>query len=303
MTSTMIGAATGWGAQRRATEKGPVVFKDMDPLKSLALSGIDVIWSETLYPFKRAVDETIPVGRPSLPLVCQIAESLCEKVQQTLEDHKFPCIIGGDHSIAMGTWSGVSAFLGSSENFGLLWIDAHMDAHTYQTSPSKAYNGMPLAALMGYGEKELTGIGGEEPKITPAHAVLMGIRSYEKEEEKLLKKLGVRIYFMEEIHGRGFGPCLEEALEIVSRGTQGFGVSIDLDAFDPVEAPGVGNPVPHGLRQDDVLPHLYKIREKKGYRACEITEYNPELDVELKTAQLMLRLVKRILPRREGENP
>lgn len=300
ITSKIIGAASGWGAQLRATEKGPVVFKDMDPLKSLHQVGIEVIWPETLYPLKRAVDEAIPVGRPSLPLVREMADKIAQSVRKTLEDQKFPCVIGGDHSIAIGTWSGVTTSLGARENFGLLWIDAHMDAHTYETSPSKAYHGMPLAALMGYGENEFLQIGSKGPKIAPRHAVLMGIRSFEQEEETLLQKLGVRIYRMDEIQRKGFGPCLEEALEILTKGTKGFGVSIDLDAFDPLEAPGVGSPAPHGLRQDEVLPHLHKIREREGYTACEITEYNPELDIELKTAQLALRLLKRILPQREG---
>jgi len=208
-------------------------------------------------------------------------------------------VIGGDHAVAVGTWAGVTHNLGAKEKFGLIWMDAHMDAHTMKTTPSQAYHGMPLVVLLGHGVSSLLNLLNKGPVLRPEHVCLIGIRSYEDGEAALLNRLGVRIYFMEEVNERGFEVVLQEALQIVKTGTEGFGLSIDLDGFDPQDAPGVGSPELHGLRAQEVLPALSLIQNDATFKALEIVEYNPNRDESGKTLLLMRDLLLKLLPKNE----
>ena len=183
--------------------------------------------------------------------------------------------IGGDHSCAIGTWSGVASAI--SGDMGLLWVDAHMDAHTKETSPSGNIHGMPVAALLGYGDDKLTQIGCQKPKLKPEHLCLMGIRSYESGEAELLASLNVRIMFMEEILDRGLDACYEEAYSIVSKAPGGFGMSVDLDGFDVSDAPAVGTPVQNGIRAQQFFDCVQGLAQNPHFLALEIVEYNPTL--------------------------
>jgi arginase len=234
------------------------------------------------------------VGKESLPLVYEAANVTRGTILAQHMPTMFPIIIGGDHSIAIGTWAALVQIYQAKEEFGLIWVDAHMDAHTYETSPSKAYHGMPLAALLGYGEKELTELGGFKPKINPKHLVLIGIRSFEIGEKLLLEKLGVRIIYMDEVKQKGFKDCFAEALRVVTNGTKGFGVSIDMDAFDPAYALGVGSPALGGLMPQEVLMALKQLKNHSALKALEIVEYNPILDIGGKTLQLVYEVVKQV---------
>ncbi len=177
---------------------------------------------------------------------------------------------------------------------GLIWIDAHMDSHTYETSPSKGFHGMPLAALLGQGEPELVNLEGIAPKLNPKHVVLMGIRSFEEGEQKLLEKLNVRIMYMDEIKSRGFDKCFEEALSIVKNGTKNFGVSLDLDFFDPKFAPATPSLEPNGEDPKNVLPSFAKLKLESKFAALEIVEFNPKTDVNGITLNLIQDVMKSI---------
>ncbi|MFN7709416.1 MAG: arginase [Holosporales bacterium] len=292
----VIGAASGWGAQLRATEKGPEALHALDCFTDLCRSGLNFEWDSLILPRKMAENLNLPLGKPTLPYVLDHCQRLAVAVEEVIEKDHFPAVIGGDHAIAMGTWTGVTTALNAAQKFGLIWIDAHMDSHTPETSPSQAYHGMPLACLMGYGEPELVEIGSSSPKLSPQHVVLMGIRSFESGERALLDRLGVRIFYVEEIHERGFAVCLKEALSIVNRNTSGFGITIDLDAFDPDEAPGVGSPEGNGLRADPVC-HAFRdlVAPHPQFAALEITEYNPQEDKDHKTGRLACRLMRELL--------
>jgi hypothetical protein len=159
---------------------------------------------------------------------------------------------------ATGTWSGAAAALRPRGALGLLWIDAHMDAHRPHTSPSGNLHGMPLACLLGHGEPALATLAGA-PALAPAHVCLVGVRSYEAEEAQLLEQLGVRVFLMDEVRRRGLPAVLREAHAVVTRGTAGFGVTLDVDAVDPQEAPGVGTPAPGGLRAGSLLAELERL--------------------------------------------
>ena len=196
--------------------------------------------------------------------------------------------------MAIGTWSGVARV--AVEPVGLLWIDAHLDSHTPETSYSGAIHGMPLACLLGRGDKRLLNIGLAGVQVSAGHTAVLGARSYEPEELDFLKASGVRIIDSVELAQRGFADCLHEALGIVTAAPAGFGVTLDLDAIDPLLAPGVGSPEPEGLNARDVLEAVSGIAGLPGFRALEIVEYNPDRDRLGITASLISDLVGRVLP-------
>lgn len=179
----------------------------------------------------------------------------------------------------------------------MIWIDAHMDCHTFDTTPSYALNGMPLACLLGYGDPALTSITTTAPKLRPEHVCLLGVRSFEQGEAALLKKLGVRVIGMDEIRARGMAAALTEAREIAGNGTAGYGVSIDLDVLDPAEEPGVGNPVPGGLLCSELEQAMRLLHDDMKMLAMEIVEYNPHLDRDQQTAKAAGALFRAALQR------
>ncbi|MBS0271485.1 MAG: arginase [Proteobacteria bacterium] len=294
---TFIGSASGWGAQVRETEKGPEYLQQSGVLNSLH---VHWIWKETLFPSKTSQQISLPPGPLTLPYIEDICLRLSSSVAETLQSRQFPVVIGGDHVIAVGTWAGVIHQLKTKQNFGLIWIDAHMDAHTMETTPSKAFHGMPLAALLGFGEPSLVNVLENGPLLNPKHVCLIGVRSYEEGEENLLKRLGVHIYYMKEVQERGFESVFKEAVQLVKNGTRGYGISIDLDAFDPDEAPGVGTPAPQGLQAQKVLPFLKIVQGDTQLKALEIVEFNPDRDKDKKTLFLLRDVLKEILEKDRG---
>ncbi len=265
-------------------------------LQSLAVfqeHDFSAVWEAMLKPV--AASPESPVAATA-----ELCIRLADCVKQTLASGRFPLVVGGDHSCAIGTWSGVRAWLGGQNSLGLIWIDAHMDCHTYATTPSGALNGMPLACLLGYGEKELTGIGAAEPKLRPEHVCLLGVRSFEQSEAALLQKLGVRVISMEEIHQRGMAEAMAEAVAVACNGTAGYGVSLDLDVLDPAEEPGVGSPAPDGLSCLHLTRALSQLRGDPALLAMEIVEYNPHHDRGLLTAKAAGALFRTVLAQQHG---
>ena len=282
----VIGAAGGYGAQNPACQDGPEVIKSFDFLDQLDESGIPHHWAGIIHLRK---DE-----RDALSAVSEMCAQLAEKTGKAVSEGHFPIVLGGDHSCAIGTWSGVKSAIDG--RLGLIWIDAHMDSNTFETSPTLAIHGMPLACLLGYGNEKLTRVATPYPKLLPQDICLIGVRSFEEGEAKLLKRLGVRIYFMDEIRKRGAGEIIKEALSIVKKETEGFGISIDLDALDPLEEPGVGSPVPGGLLKDELANALEQLRPDPRFVALEIVEYNPYLDTKFATAHAVSDLIEAIAP-------
>lgn len=287
----IVGAASGLGAQDRRCEDGPVAFH-----RSQAWHELEhhprIDWGKTIFPSD--VAGLSPVAR-----IADLCRDLADEVALTLRSQMFPVVIGGDHSIAIGTWSGVTRF--SGKPLGLLWIDAHLDSHTPETSYSGAIHGMPLACLLGRGDKRLLNIGLARAQLMPEHTVVIGVRSSEPEELNFLQARGVRMIDSEEIARRGFAECLNEAIGIVRAAPNGFGVTLDLDAIDPTLAPGVGSPEPDGLWDGDVLSALHRLAVEPGLLALEIVEYNPDRDQQGLTAELIADLIKTVLPRGGGK--
>jgi arginase len=284
----LIGAALGWGAKLHETELGADAYYEA---KLAASNANNSHWHKIIYPSLRQHSQKALDYAQRLQQIHDFNQQLGSELQKITQPNQFCVTLGGDHSVAIGTWSGTILALAAQQQFGLLWIDAHLDSHTPDTSPSQAIHGMPLAVLLGYGEPALVNLLKKGPKLLPQHVVLFGIRSFEEEEAALLSSLKVRIYDMEEIRDRGIELCLQEAIQIVNGAPKGFGISIDLDAFDPIEAPGVGSPEPNGIFPDAFIPELKNAFSHPNLKALEIVEYNPTRDQDNKTLKLTQKIL------------
>ncbi len=288
----LIGASIGWGAQVHETELAPETYHQADLATTIAdITAKHCQWHKTIY-------SSIPCSSSKkldytqrLEQITEFNQQLSREIKQQYQANQFCVVLGGDHAMAIGTWSGVTGALNAAQEFGLLWIDAHMDSHTPDTTPSQAIHGMPLAVLLGYGEPALVNLMQVGAKLSSKHVVLFGVRSFEAGEAALLASLKVRIYFMEEIRDRGVELCLQEAIKLINQAPKGFGISVDLDAFDPIEAPGVGSPEPNGLFSDGLVGELKNAFSHPNFKALEIAEYNPIRDKEQKTLKLTQKIL------------
>ena len=218
-----------------------------------------------------------------------------EAVFKTLEAGKFPFVLGGDHSVAAGTVAGVAEFFRQQrrvqeQKVGLIWIDAHADINTPETSPSGNVHGMPLAAIMGLGPAELADIYGFKPKVHAENCVLVGVRDVDAREKENIKETGIEVYTMRDIDERGMRTIIEEALRVAGRGTAGYHVSLDMDWIDPEDAPGVGTPVRGGASYREAHLAMEIIADHGRMTSFEIVEVNPVIDEHNRTADLAVEL-------------
>lgn len=228
-----------------------------------------------------------------LPEIARASTAIARKVQRIMGLGHFPLVLGGDHSIAVGTVSGIAAFAhAQGQKVGLLWIDAHGDINTPETSPSGNIHGMPLAALLGFGAPELTSVGGSAPKVDPANVALVGIRSLDTGEKKRLKETGVQVHTMSDIDRHGVHRVMKKALAQVTAGTDFVHVSLDLDAVDPSVTPGVGTPVKGGLDYREAHLIMEVIADAGVMTSLEVVEVNPILDERNKSAEFAVELVQ-----------
>jgi arginase len=214
-----------------------------------------------------------------------------ELVLKTLEAGKVPLVLGGDHSVAAGTVAGVAEFYRrQNQKIGLIWIDAHSDMNTPESSPSGNVHGMPLAAIMGLGPAELGNIFNFSPKIHPENCVLVGIRDVDSIEKENIRRAGVEVFTMRDIDERGMRSVMEEALRMAGRGTAGYHVSLDMDWIDPEDAPGVGTPVWGGATYREAHLAMEIISDHGRLLSLEIVEVNPVIDEHNQTADLAVEL-------------
>jgi len=214
-----------------------------------------------------------------------------ELVLKTLESGKVPLVLGGDHSVAAGTVAGVAEFYRrQNQKIGLIWIDAHSDMNTPETSPSGNVHGMPLAAIMGLGPNELGNIFNFSPKIHSENCVLVGIRDVDAHEKENIRRAGVEVFTMRDIDERGMRSVMEEALRMAGRGTAGYHVSLDMDWIDPEDAPGVGTPVWGGATYREAHLAMEIISDHGRMLSMEIVEVNPVIDEHNQTADLAVEL-------------
>jgi arginase len=223
--------------------------------------------------------------------VSKLCGLLASAVADSVRHGRLPCVLGGDHSCAGGTWTGVAR--GTKGALGMVWVDAHMDAHTPKTSHTGRLHGMPLAWLLGQDDDPLYGLA--TGVLEPEHVALIGVRSYEPEERERLERLGVRVFYMEDVERQGIDATLEEALAIATHGTIALGVSVDLDVVRPEEAPGVGTPVPGGITSAELTRALQSIAPRTQLAALELVEYSPRLDPSGRTARVAVDIACALL--------
>lgn len=271
---SIIGVGSCLGAPIFGPAAGPRILKDLGLDAQLRSRGIPARWQSLHEP------SAPKPPRASLPErlanVSALLHDLADEVAALCTDGTVPLVLGGDHAIGAGTWRGAARALEGRGKLGLIWIDAHLDSHTPQTSHSGNIHGMPLASLLGVGDASMTGIPG--PHLDPAHVTIVGARSWETEELALLKRLGVRIFFMPEVKRRGLPAVLCEAMSIAREGTAGFGVSVDLDSVDCALLPATTCLEPGGLDPQELADSLHGLRSCADLIALEIVEYVPERD-------------------------
>jgi arginase len=214
-----------------------------------------------------------------------------EQVLKSLEQGVVPVVLGGDHSVAAGTVAGVAEFYRrQGQRIGLIWIDAHADINTPETSPSGNVHGMPLAAIMGLEPAELANIFNFSPKVKPENCVLVGVRDVDEHEKENIRKAGIEVFTMRDIDERGMRAVMEEALRMAGRGTAGYHISLDMDWVDPEDAPGVGTPVWGGATYREAHLAMEIIADHSRMLSFEIVEVNPVIDERNQTADLAVEM-------------
>lgn len=289
----LLGVPMDLGSGRRGVDMGPSAIRIAGVAERLSELGHKVVDGGDLV-IKNM--EELKVGDLRARYLSEIARAsgvIARKVERIMGLGHFPLLLGGDHSIAIGTVSGIAAFgRQQGKQVGLLWIDAHGDINTPETSPSGNIHGMPLATLLGYGAAELTSIGGEFAKVDPANVALVGIRSLDAGEKKRLKETGIQVHTMSDIDRHGIHRVMKKALARVTEGTGYVHVSFDLDAVDPTVAPGVGTPVKGGLDYREAHLIMELIADAGPMTSLEMVEVNPILDQGNASAAFAVELVQ-----------
>jgi arginase len=288
----IIGVPMDLGASRRGTDVGP---------SALRIAGLGAAIRNMGYTLAREEDIYVPAmeTRPLednkaryKPQILSVCTELAGRVKELMDDGVFPLVIGGDHSIAMGTVAGVSAhYRERGEEMGLIWFDAHGDMNIPGVSPSGNIHGMPLAHLLGRGDPDLAGILGFSPKLNPDKVVLIGIRDIDAGERKIINESGIHVFTMRDIDEHSMAKVARRAMNIVTSGTAGFHVSFDVDGCDPTVIPGSGTLVPGGVRYREAHLLLEYCADSRMLTSMEVVELNPFMDQGNISAERTLRLI------------
>jgi arginase len=289
----VIGVPLDLGASRRGVDMGPSAVRVAGLEARLESLGHEVRDGGNI---NVALAETKPSGHQSARYLKEITETCtrtAEMVLRTLNEGMTPVILGGDHSVAAGSVSGVAEFYRKqNQKIGLIWIDAHTDINTPGTSPSGNVHGMPLAALLGLGPEPLANILSFSPKVQPENVVLIGVRDIDAAEKENVRRAGItEVYTMRDIDERGMRTVMEEALRAAGRGTAGYHVSLDMDWIDPEDAPGVGTPVRGGATYREAHLAMEIIADHGRMVSLEVVEVNPVIDEHNRTADLAVELI------------
>ncbi len=295
----IIGVPMDLGSGRRGVDMGPSAIRIGRLSSRLTQLNLHV---EDLGNVDVPVPEEVPHGRIELMYLVEIGKvcvDLARRVRTCLDEGRMPLVLGGDHSLSAGSVGGVSShFRQRNQRIGLIWVDAHGDMNVPETSSSGNVHGMPLAALLGLGPRELVEIEGFSPKVAVENAAVIGVRSLDGEEKRTIRKIGLRVITMSEIDKRGMRSAVEEAIQVATQGTAGFHCSFDLDVIDPQEAPGVGTPVPGGITYREGHLAMEMIHDSQQCCSLEFVEVNPILDSENRTGRLAVDLACSALGKR-----
>jgi arginase len=288
----IIGVPMDLGQSRRGVDMGPSAMRGAGLQSSLKKLGLQV---EDIGNLSVKQPEEMPIGEKRAKYLQEIAETcgdVAVAAEKSLGEGFLPLVLGGDHSIAAGVAAGVANFFRKDKKqIGYLWLDAHGDMNTPESSPSGNVHGMPLAAIMGYGAPELVDLLGFKPKAEPGNIVIVGARDLDAQERKIVKKSGIHVFTMRDIDERGMREVMSDALKYAMDDTAGVAVSLDMDFVDPADAPGVGTPVRGGVTYREAHLAMEMIADTESMVSLEVVEINPILDEHNRTALLGVELV------------
>ena len=298
-TVSLLGVPLSYGQSLAGVHLGPAAIRVAGLVEGISNLGYQVNDRGDL-----AIEKPHSKPKPDdkakyLAEIHEACERLAAQTESIVEANELPITIGGDHSIAIGSLTGiVKAFRKRDQRLGLIYFDAHADMNTQETTPSGNIHGMPLAALLGYGLPELVNVGGFAPKFDPRLCTHVGARDLDQGEKELIRRIGIRFFTMREIDERGLSVCVDEAIGIASQGNGGFAVTFDVDALDPRDAPGSGTLVRGGLSYREAHLAMEKIAEAGGMRSLEVVEINTALDENNRTSLLGVELILSALGKR-----
>jgi len=288
----IIGVPMDLGQSRRGVDMGPSALRGAGLQPSIKKLGLQV---EDIGNLSVKQPEEMPIGEKRAKYMQEIAETcgdVAAAAEKALSEGFLPLVLGGDHSIAAGVAAGVANyFRKDKKQIGYLWLDAHGDMNTPDSSPSGNVHGMPLAAIMGYGAPELVDLLGFKPKAEPGNIVIVGARDLDAQEKKIVKKSGIHVFTMRDIDERGMREVMSDALKYAMDDTAGIAVSLDMDFVDPSDAPGVGTPVRGGVTYREAHLAMEMIADTESMVSLEVVEINPILDEHNRTALLGVELV------------
>ncbi len=288
----IIGVPMDLGQSRRGVDMGPSALRGAGLQPSIKKLGIQV---EDIGNLSVKQPEEMPIGEKRAKYLQEIAETCADVAtvaEKSLSEGFLPLVLGGDHSIAAGVAAGVANhFRKEKKQIGYLWLDAHGDMNTPESSPSGNVHGMPLAVIMGYGAPELVDLLGFKPKAEPGNIVIVGARDLDAQERKIVKKSGVHVFTMRDIDERGMREVMSDALKYAMDDTAGIAVSLDMDFVDPADAPGVGTPVRGGVTYREAHLAMEMIADTESMVSLEVVEINPILDEHNRTALFGVELV------------
>ena len=297
----LVGVPMDLGAGRRGVDMGPSAIRIAGVAPGLRHLGFTV---EDDGDVGVPAPETRDPGSPNaryLEPIYHVCNRLRLRVRRSLEHGEIPIVLGGDHSIAIGTVSGVSEFFRNrGQKLGLIWVDAHGDMNTPESSPSGNIHGMPLATLCGMGHPRLVQMGDFWPKVERKNVCLIGIRDIDEVERKIVKESGIHAYTMRDVDERGMRAIMQECIGFATDGTAGFHVSFDLDGMDPRDVPGTGTPVKGGISWREANLLMEMVSDTGKMTSLEVTELNPILDVKNQSGEVAVDVIlsafgKRIL--------
>lgn len=285
----MIGVSLDLGQNRRGVDMGPSAIRYAGIVERLEALGHELVDEGDIHIDAGLRPEKSASKLKNLKEVIQINATLAKKVATVLKEDRFPLVLGGDHSIAIGTLAGLST---KYKNLGVVWYDAHADMNTDETSPSGNIHGMSLAVSMGYGHDELIHLHQEGQKVKPSNVIIIGARAIDPGEKDLIKSLGVQVYTMHEIDKYGMTTVMEKAIQhLENQQVDGVHLSFDLDALDPLYTPGVGTPVVGGISYRESHLAMEMLAESALVTSAEFVEVNPILDERNKTADVAVELM------------
>ena len=281
------------GASRRGTDGGPSAFRVAGLSRALRKIGLTISEESDIPVPSMETRKSLDTHARFKNEILDVCRQLATETLGALENGEQPLVVGGDHSIAMGTVSGLSSYFKKrDQSVGLIWFDAHGDMNLPETSPSGNIHGMPLAHLLGYGDKDLSSILDAHPAVDKKNVVLIGIREVDRVERKFIRDSGVKVFTMRDIDELGMSEVSKQALEIVNAGTAGFHVSFDLDGCDPDVIPGTGTTVPGGVSYREAHLLLEECASNGRMTSMEVVELNPFLDHKNVSAERAITLIE-----------